>query len=94
MAHALLLLMFIPLTKFARAHAHNRYICLNRFSSEYSVQNIFYTFKGALNHTTIKLYSMANIERAMKAVLAKRGLEYSLKNETFKCISPARPLNL
>ena len=35
----------------------------------------FYTFKGALNRTTIKLYSMANIERAIKAVLAKRGLE-------------------
>jgi hypothetical protein len=30
---------------------------------------------------------MANIERAIKAVLAKRGLEYSLKDETFKCIS-------
>ena len=47
----------------------------------------FYTFKGAFNHTTIKLYSMANIERAIKAVLAKRGLEYSLKDETFKGIS-------
>ena len=43
--------------------------------------------KGALNRTTIKLYSMVNIERAIKAVLAKRGLEYSLKDETFKCIS-------
>jgi hypothetical protein len=72
MADAFLLLLFIPLTKFARAHAHNRYICLNRFS----------TFKGALNHTTIKLYSMANIERAIKAVIAKRGLEFSLKDET------------
>ena len=41
MAHALLLLLFIPLTKFARAHAHNRYICLNRFSSEYRIQNSF-----------------------------------------------------
>jgi G:T-mismatch repair DNA endonuclease (very short patch repair protein) len=30
---------------------------------------------------------MANIERAIKAVLAKRGLEYSLKDETFKGIS-------
>ena len=48
---------------------------------------VFYTSKGALNRTTIKLYSMANIERAIKAVLAKRGLEYSLKDETFKCIS-------
>ena len=48
---------------------------------------VFYTFKGALNHTTIKLYSMANIEGAIKAALAKRGLEYSLKDETFKCIS-------
>ena len=47
----------------------------------------FYTFKGALNRTTIKLYSVANIERAIKAVLAKRELEYSLKDETFKCIS-------
>ena len=71
MAHALLLLLFIQLTKFARAHAHNRYICLNRFSSEYS-----------LNHTTIKLYSIANIERAIKAAIAKRGLEFSLKDET------------
>ena len=62
MAHALLLLLFIQLTKFARAHA--------------------YTFKGALNHTTIKLYSMANIERAIKAAIAKRGLEFSLKDET------------
>jgi hypothetical protein len=43
--------------------------------------------KGALNHTTIKLYSMANIEGAIKAALAKRGLEHSLKYETFKCIS-------
>jgi hypothetical protein len=42
----------------------------------------FYTFKGALNRTTTKLYSMANIERAIKAALAKRGLEYSLKDET------------
>ena len=83
MAHALLLLLFIPLTKFARAHAHNRYICLNRFSSEYSIQNSFYTFKRALNHTTIKLYSMENIERAIKAPLAKRGLEFSLKDETY-----------
>ena len=82
MAHALLLLLFIPLTKFARAHAHNRYICLNRFSSEYRIQNSFYTFKGALNHTTIKLYSMANIERAIKAAITKRGLEFSLKDET------------
>ena len=82
MAHALLLLLFIPLTKFARAHAHNRYICLNRFSSEYSIQNGFYTFKGALNHITIKLYSMANIERAIKAAIAKRGLGFSLKDET------------
>ena len=41
MAHALLLLMFIPLTKFARAHAHNRVYLLNRFSSEYSIQNGF-----------------------------------------------------
>jgi hypothetical protein len=48
---------------------------------------VFYTFKGALNRTTIKLYSMASIERAIKAVLAKRGLEFSLKDETFKCIS-------
>ena len=48
---------------------------------------VFYTFKGALNRTTIKLYSMANIERAIKGVLAKRGLEYLLKDETFKCIS-------
>jgi hypothetical protein len=31
---------------------------------------------------------MANIKRAIKAVLAKRGLEYSLKDETFKGISP------
>jgi hypothetical protein len=30
---------------------------------------VFYTFKGALDHTTIKLYSMANIERATKAAL-------------------------
>jgi hypothetical protein len=82
MAHALLLLLFIPLTKFARAHAHNRYVCLNRFSSEYSDKIVFYTFKGALNHTAIKLYSMANIERAIKAAPAKRGLEFSLKNET------------
>jgi hypothetical protein len=52
----------------------------------------FYTFKGALNRTTIKLYSMANIERAIKAVLAKRGLGYSLKDETFKGISACRPL--
>ena len=87
MAHALLLLLFNPLTKFARAHAHNRYCFKQRFSSEYRIQNGFYTFKGALNRTTIKLYSMANTERAMKAVLAKRGLEYSLKDETFKCIS-------
>ena len=42
----------------------------------------FYTFKGALNRTTIRLYSMANIERAVKAVLAKRGLEYSLNKKT------------
>ena len=42
---------------------------------------VFYTFKGALNHTTIKLYSMANIERAIKAAIAKRGLEFSLKDE-------------
>ena len=56
-----------------------------RFSSEYRIQNGFYTFKVALNRTTIKLYSMANTERAMKAVLAKRGLEYSIKDETFKC---------
>ena len=57
--------------------------------SVYSLQRVdfFYTFKGALNCITIKLYSMANIERAIKAVLAKRGLEYSLKDETFKCIS-------
>jgi hypothetical protein len=39
-------------------------------------------FKGALNHTNIKLYSMANIERAIKAALAKRGLEFSLKDQT------------
>jgi hypothetical protein len=90
MAHALLLLLFIPLTKFARAHAHNRYICLNRFSSEYSIQNSFYTFKGALNYTIIKLHSMENIERAIKTALAKRGLEFSLKDEQLKCIS--RPL--
>jgi hypothetical protein len=45
---------------------------LNRFSSEYSDKIVFYTFKGALNHTAIKLYSMANIERAIKAVPAKR----------------------
>ena len=43
---------------------------------------VFYTFKGALNHTTIKLYSMENIERAIKAALAKRWLEFSLKDET------------
>jgi hypothetical protein len=30
---------------------------------------------------------MANIERFIKAALAKRGLEFSLKDETFKCIS-------
>ena len=54
MAHALLLLLFIPLTEFARA----------------------------LNHTTIKLYSMENIERAIKAAIAKIGLEFSLKDET------------
>jgi hypothetical protein len=30
---------------------------------------------------------MANTERAMEAVLGKRELEYSLKDETFKCIS-------
>jgi hypothetical protein len=30
---------------------------------------------------------MAIIERAIKAVLAKRVLEYSLKDETFKGIS-------
>jgi hypothetical protein len=59
-----------------------RYICLNRFSSEYSDKIVFYTFKGALNHTAIKLYSMVNIERAIKAAPAKRGLEFSLKNET------------
>ena len=34
---------------------------------------------------------MANIERAIKAVLAKRGLEYSLKDETFK-FYVSRPL--
>jgi hypothetical protein len=39
-------------------------------------------FLCALNHTTIKLYSMANIERAVKAAIAKRGLEFSLKDET------------
>jgi hypothetical protein len=48
-------------------------------------------FKGALNHTAIKLYSMANIERAIKAAPAKRGLEFSLKNETY-CILATRPL--
>jgi hypothetical protein len=30
---------------------------------------------------------MANIERVTKAALAKRGLGFSLKDETFKCIS-------
>ena len=82
MAHALLLLLFIPLTNFARAHAHNRYCFEQRFSSEYRIQNSFYTFKGALNQTTIKLYSMANIGRAIKAAISKRGLEFSLKDET------------
>jgi hypothetical protein len=43
---------------------------------------VFYTFKGALNHITIKLYSMANIERAIKAAIAKIGLGFSLKDET------------
>ena len=79
MAHALLLLLFIPLTKFARAHAHNRLFV----EQNMVYKMVFYTFKGALNRTTTKLYSMANIERAIKAVLAKRGLEYSLKDETF-----------
>jgi hypothetical protein len=70
MAHALLLLLFIPLTKFARAHAHNRYICLNRHQNIVH-KIVFHTFKGALNHITIKLYSMADIEGAIKAALAK-----------------------
>ena len=30
---------------------------------------------------------MANIERAIRAALAKRVLEFLLKDETFKCIS-------
>jgi hypothetical protein len=51
----------------------------------------FYTFKGALNRTTITLYSMANIERAVKAVLAKRGLEYSLNKKT-RHSNVSRPL--
>ena len=51
----------------------------------------FYTFKGALNRTTITLYSMANIERAIKAVLAKRGLEYSLNKKT-RHSNVSRPL--
>ena len=71
--------MFIPLTKLARAHAHNRHICLTDSHQNIVYKMVFYTFKGALNRTTIKLYSMANIERAIKAVLVKRGLEYSLK---------------
>ena len=82
MAHALLLLLFIPLTKFARAHAHNRYICFTDSHQNIVYKIVFYTFKGALNHTTIKLYSIANIERAIKAALAKRWLEFSLKDET------------
>ena len=51
-------------------------------------------FKRALNHTTIKLYSMENIERAIKAPLAKRGLEFSLKDETYLYISAIAPIVL
>ena len=37
----------------------------------------FYTFKGALNHITIKLYSMAIIERAIKAaIVTEEGLDF------------------
>jgi hypothetical protein len=52
---------------------------------------VFYTFKGALNHITIKLYSMANIERVIKAAIAKRGLEFSLKDHETLYLCGTRP---
>ena len=57
----------------SRGHTLTIDIVLNKDSHQNIVYKmVFYTFKGALNRTTIKLYSMANTERAMKAVLAKR----------------------
>jgi hypothetical protein len=74
MAHALLLLCLFRLLN-SRGHTLTIDIFVRTDSHQNIVYKIlkivFYTFKGALNHTAIKLYSMANIERAIKLLQRK-----------------------